>query len=170
MSAAFLAKPALRPFLPQDTVTLAQIFRAAIEDLTGDDYDEAQRTAWMASADDEESFGRRLAVQTTLLALRDGEPVGFVSLKGNDHIDMLYVRPEVAGEGVGKFLANAIETLARGRGVKALSVDSSDTALPFFEKLGFKPQFRQSVAIDGEWLANTKMTKALEADAGGQRS
>jgi putative acetyltransferase len=162
-------KPALRPFLPQDTATVAQIFRDAIEELTEDDYDEAQRAAWMASADDEDYFGKRLAVQTTLLALRDGEPVGFVSLKGNDHIDMLYVRPEAAGEGIGTFLTAALETLARGRKAKTLSVDASDTALPFFEKLGFKPQLRQSVSLDGEWLANTKMAKALEAPAGGDR-
>jgi putative acetyltransferase len=162
-------KPALRPFLPQDTATLAQIFRDAIEELTEDDYDEAQRAAWAASADNEESFAKRLAAQTTLLALRDGEPVGFVSLKGNDHIDMLYVRPEIAGEGVGSFLANAVETLARGRKAKTLSVDASDTALPFFEKLGFKPQLRQSIALEGEWLANTKMAKTLESPAGGGR-
>ncbi len=156
-----LTQPALRPFLPQDVAVVAQIFRDAIEDLTADDYDAAQRSAWISSADDEKNFAERLAGQTTLLALRDGEPAAFVSLKGNDHIDMLFVRPEAAGEGVGTFLANAAETLARGRGAKILSVDASDTALPFFEKLGFKPQFRQSVAIDGEWLANTKMAKAL---------
>ncbi len=160
---ASLAKPTLRPFLPQDAAVVAQIFRDAVEDLTGDDYDEAQRSAWIASADDEASFAKRLAAQTTLLALRDGEPVGFVSLKGNDLLDMLYVRPEVAGQGVGTFLANAAETLARGRGAKILNVDASDTALPFFEKLGFKPQFRQSIALEGEWLANTKMAKALDS-------
>jgi putative acetyltransferase len=162
-------KPALRPFLPQDTSVVAQIFRDAIEELTEDDYDDAQRAAWAASADDEEDFAKRLAAQTTLLALRDGEPVGFVSLKGNDHIDMLYVRPDAAGEGVGTFLTTAIETLARGRKAKTLSVDASDTALPFFEKLGFKPQLRQSISLDGEWLANTKMAKALETPAGGER-
>jgi putative acetyltransferase len=158
---ASLANPALRPFLPQDAGVVAQIFRDAIEELTEEDYDEAQRAAWMASADDEEDFAKRLAAQTTLLALRDGEAVGFVSLKGNDLIDMLYVRPEVAGDGIGSFLVAAMETLARGRGAKTLTVDASDTALPFFEKLGFKPQFRQSVALEGEWLANTKMAKAL---------
>ena len=162
MNAASLAKPTLRPFLPQDAAVVAQIFRDAIEELTEDDYDEAQRSAWMASADDEQSFAKRLAAQTTLLALRDGEPVGFVSLKGSDLLDMLYVRPEVAGEGIGTFLANAAETLARGRGAKILNVDASDTALPFFEKLGFKPQFRQSIALEDEWLANTKMAKVLE--------
>ena len=166
---ASLTTPALRPFLPQDAGVVAQIFRDAIEELTNEDYDEAQRAAWMASADDEARFAKRLAAQTTLLALRDGEAVGFVSLKGNELIDMLYVRPEIAEEGIGRFLVAAIETLARGRGAKTLNVDASDTALPFFEKLGFKPQFRQSIAIEGEWLANTKMAKALSGVAEAHR-
>lgn len=165
MSATSPVMPTLRPFLPKDAAITAQIFRDAIEQLTADDYDDVQRAAWSASADDEAGFAQRLAAQTTLLALRDGEPIGFVSLKGNDHLDMLYVAPGVAAEGVGRCLAQAAETLARGRGAKRLTVDTSDTALPFFNKLGFKPQLRQSVSINGEWLANTKMAKELHAEA-----
>ena len=42
--------PALRPFLPADTPILAAIFVASIEELTADDYSEAQRAAWAAVA------------------------------------------------------------------------------------------------------------------------
>ena len=48
---------ALRPFLPADAPLLAEIFRASIEELTGDDYSEAQQEAWASAADDEEAFG-----------------------------------------------------------------------------------------------------------------
>ena len=41
-----LPKPALRPYLPADTPLLAAIFVAAIQELTGDDYNEAQQQAW----------------------------------------------------------------------------------------------------------------------------
>ena len=50
-----LPKPALRPFLPADVPVLAAIFTASIEELTGDDYNEAQQQAWTAAAEDEES-------------------------------------------------------------------------------------------------------------------
>ena len=56
-----LPKPGLRPFLPADMPVLAAIFVASIEELTGDDYSEAQQQAWAAAADDEEAFGKRLA-------------------------------------------------------------------------------------------------------------
>ena len=56
-----LPKPALRPFLAADTPVLVAIFVAAIEELTGEDYSEAQQEAWASAADDEERFGKRLA-------------------------------------------------------------------------------------------------------------
>jgi putative acetyltransferase len=84
-----LPKPGLRPFLPADAPILAAIFVAAIEELTGDDYSEAQQQAWAAVAEDEATFGKRLAGQLTLIATLQNSPVGFVSLKGADHIDLL---------------------------------------------------------------------------------
>ncbi|KAB2875941.1 MAG: GNAT family N-acetyltransferase, partial [Pseudorhodoplanes sp.] len=52
---------ALRPLLPADAPLLAEIFRASIEELTAEDYSEAQREAWAAAADDAAAFGARLA-------------------------------------------------------------------------------------------------------------
>src|SRR5580700_5903736 len=101
--------PALRPFLPADTPILAAIFVASIEALTGDDYGEAQQEAWSAVADDEEAFGKRLASGLTLVATLEGAPVGFASLKGKDHVDLLYVHPGAVGQGVASMLCEALE-------------------------------------------------------------
>lgn len=157
--------PALRPFLPSDTPMLAAIFVAAIEELTGDDYSEAQQEAWAAAADDEAAFGKKLASELTLIATLQNSPVGFASLKGKDHIDMLYVHPSVAGQGVATMLCDALEKLAGSRGAKSLTVDASDNAQDFFRKRGYAPKQRNSVTINGEWLANTTMQKTL-ADSG----
>ncbi|MGX1170856.1 GNAT family N-acetyltransferase [Bradyrhizobium sp. NC92] len=157
-----LPKPALRPFLPADVPILAAIFAASIEELTGDDYSEAQQEAWMAAAEDEE-FGKRLASDLTLIATLEGSPVGFASLRGNDHIRMLYVHPAVAGQGIATMLVDALEKLAGGRGAKSLSVDASDTAEGFFAKRGYTAQQRNSVTMNDEWLANTTMKKTLGA-------
>src|ERR1700742_4625569 len=93
-------KPALRPFLPADTAVVAAIFAAAVQELTGDDYSEAQQEAWAAVAADEAALGKRLASELTLIATLQGAPVGFPALKDNKEIDMLYVHPSVAGQGV----------------------------------------------------------------------
>src|SRR3954452_4774418 len=160
-----LPKPALRPFLADDTPVLAAIFVAAIEELTGDDYSTAQQEAWAAAADDEEALGAKLAGELTLIATLQNSPVGFASLRGQDHIDMLYVHPSAAGQGVASMLCDALEKLAGGRGAKSLTVDASDTAQPFFEKRGYVATQRNTVTVNGEWLANTTMRQTLGADA-----
>ena len=155
-----LPKPALRPYLASDTPMLATIFVAAIQELTGDDYSEAQQEAWAAVADDEE-FGRRLAADLTLIVTLQDSPVGFASLRGKDHLRMLYVHPSLAGQGGASMLVDALEKLAGSRGAKSLSVDASDTALDFFKKRGYVAKQRNSVTVNGEWLANTTMQKVL---------
>jgi putative acetyltransferase len=160
-----LPKPALRPFLAEDTPVLAAIFAASIEELTGDDYSEAQQEAWASAVEDEEKFGKRLASELTLVATLQNSPVGFAALKGPDHIDMLYVHPSAVGQGVAAMLCDALEKLAGGRGAKILTVDASDNATEFFLKRGYIAMQRNTVTINGEWLANTTMQKTLGDNA-----
>jgi putative acetyltransferase len=163
MSAHPQTKLAMRPMLPEDVPLLAEIFRAAIEELTSDDYSEAQQEAWAEAADDLESFGARLAGELTLVATHAGSAIGFASLADNARIDMLYVHPAAAGQGAGGMLMDALEKLAAGRGTRELSVEASDTARAFFENRGFTAKSRNTVFRAGEWLANTTMTKPLGA-------
>ncbi|HZH50310.1 MAG TPA: GNAT family N-acetyltransferase [Microvirga sp.] len=155
-------KPGLRPFLPADVEALVEIYQASVMELAEEDYSEAQRSAWAEIADDE-TFAKRLAEGLTLVATLEGAPVGFVSLKNNEHVDFLYVHPDAAGQGVGAMLYDAVEKLARARGATRLTVDASDTARLFFEQRGFMPQRRNTVSLGDEWLANTTMEKRLSA-------
>jgi putative acetyltransferase len=157
------AASSLRPFLASDALRCAAIFRASIQALTGDDYDENQRRVWAASADDIAAFGARLAQALTLVATMSGEQVGFGSLKGADVIDMLYVDPEYARRGVGAALIDALTRLATARGAKRLTSEVSDNARASFERQGFVAQRRNMIQLGGEWLANTTMVKPLAA-------
>src|SRR5262245_38007561 len=109
MMARVQSKSALRPFLPTDAPLLAEIFRASIEELTGEDYSATQQEAWASMADDEVAFAARLADALTLLGTIDGSPVGFASLADAERIDMLYVHPAAAGRGVGTMLIDRSE-------------------------------------------------------------
>jgi len=154
-------KIGLRPYLAADAPMLAAIFSASIEELTEDDYSDAQREAWASVADDEDEFAKRLASQLTLIAMLNGAPVGFASLKGADQLDMLFVHPTAARQGVASALCDALEKLALARGACAITVEASDTAQPLFAKRGYVAAQRNSVTIGDEWLANTTMTKQL---------
>ncbi len=166
MMAPAMPQLAMRPMLPTDVPLLAEIFRASIEELTLDDYSEAQQEAWASAADDEEEFGAKLAGALTLVATYDGAAVGFASLADNMRIDMLYVHPAASGQGAAAMLCDALEKLAGARGTMELTVDASDSARGFFEKRGFKAQSRNTTSLAGEWLANTTMTKTLAATGG----
>jgi putative acetyltransferase len=161
MSASTFPKPSLRPFLAADLPLLSEIRFAAIDELTGEDYDEAQRRAWASAADDEEAFAQSLEKGLTLVALIGGAPVGFISLQNGGLIDQLYVHPAVARTGVASALVEAIEKLAAARGTAMLATDASDTAKPLFEARGYQATHRNTIEIDGEYLGNTRMTKAL---------
>jgi putative acetyltransferase len=159
-----MSSVALRPYLPADAKRCAEIFRSSIEELAAEDYDADQREAWASRADDEAAFGARLAGALTLLAVIDEGVVGFTSLKGGEEIDMLFVDPEFARQGVGRALIDALTKLAGARGAKRLTTEASEIAKPLFERQGFTAQKRNLVRIGDQWLANTTMTKTLGAD------
>ena len=161
-----LAKPALRPYLPSDAQIVSAIYAASIEELTGDDYSEAQQLAWIASNEDEAKFAARLGGQLTLIATINSSPVGFASLRGTDQIDLLYVHPAASRQGVATLLCTALEKLAGARGATNVSVDASDSASEFFSKRGYVAMQRNSLTVGDEWLANTTMKKALAATPG----
>ena len=154
---------ALRPYVPADARRCVEIFRLSIEELAAEDYDAGQREAWASRADDEGAFGARLANALTLLAVIDGRTAGFASLKGGDEIDMLFVDPEFARQGVGRALVDALTRLAGARGAKRLTAEASDVARPLFERQGFTAQKRNLVRKGDQWLADTTMTKPLDA-------
>lgn len=165
MSSRAQEKLAMRPMLPADIPLLAEIFRASVEQLTADDYSEAQQGAWASAVDDEEEFGARLAGELTLVATLGGAAIGFAALADNSKIDMLYVHPAAGGQGAAAMLCDALEKLATARGAKQLAVDASDSARGFFERRGYAAKTRNTVALGGEWLANTTMIKSLAAAA-----
>lgn len=156
----------LRPFMPADTIALRELFAQSIEELTQDDYNEEQRVAWASAAEDAQAFAARLGAMVTLIVNVEGEYYGFGALKDNSRLDMLYVHPYHAREGVGTALADALERLALARGAEVITVEASETAEPFFEGRGYIAVQRNSVPIDDVWLTNTTMTKALKTSSG----
>ena len=99
----------IRPFLPADARPLRELFAQSIDVLTADDYSEDQRVAWAATSEDLAGFAQRLAGSTTLVVMANGQHAGFASLRGNTELDMLYVHPHFANQGIGSTLCDALE-------------------------------------------------------------
>lgn len=156
----------VRPFLPGDTPALRELFAQSIDELCQEDYDDDQRLAWISRVEDAGAFAKQLGGMVTLIVMVDGDYAGFVSLKNNAVLEMLYVSPHYAGEGIGTTLVETMERLATARGSKELTVNSSETAVMFFEARGYIANSRYLIPIDDQWLSNTTLIKKLGAEAG----
>ncbi|EAM6973075.1 acetyltransferase [Salmonella enterica subsp. enterica serovar Ago] len=100
---------------------LSNAYRAELEELVSDFLPEAP--LWVAVTDQDEL-------------------VGFMLLTG-EHMDALFVDPDVRGQGIGKMLVEHALTLAPGL---TTNVNEQNTqAVGFYKKMGFKVTGRSEV-------------------------
>lgn len=104
---------------------------------------------------------QRLLIETvylpkaeTWVAIRGGEPAGFVSLL-DDFIGGLFVSPRHQGAGIGRLLVSHALQL---KGQLRLEVYTANTqAYAFYENLGFEDQSRRSEDDEGLPFENAQM-------------
>lgn len=100
---------------------LSNAYRAELEELVSDFLPEAP--LWVTVTDQD-------------------EPVGFMLLTG-EHMDALFIDPDVRGQGIGKMLVEHALTLAPGL---TTNVNEQNTqAVGFYKKMGFKVTGRSEV-------------------------
>lgn len=106
---------------------------------------------------DETRWRQKLADSVGRVAVVNNQPVGFITAIGT-HIDLLFVSPDHARQGIGGAL---IEALCAQYPAQILTVDASITAKPCFTAHGFKVVAEQRVAARGEWFINYRMEKRV---------
>lgn len=151
----------LRPLLPDDADTVADIFRDAVLNGTARHYTEAERIAWAGPMPDPERWRDRVGGSVGLMAEIAGQAVGFMTLAAPGHIDLAFVRPAFAGQGIGAELLEALTVIARASGGQQLTSNVSLAARPFFERHGFVVTAQGSIVRRGVILNNFDMCKQL---------
>jgi GNAT superfamily N-acetyltransferase len=82
-----------------------------------------------------EEWHARMSVRRTLVAEEGGEEViGFAELEGDGYLDMLYVRGDAVGRGVGRQLYRALELESRSLGL-AVEVAGSEKSAAYVSLL-----------------------------------
>ncbi len=94
-------------------------------------------------------------------AIDGGAIAGFADLQASGTIDMFFVAPAFAGQGVARALMAHLHAQAAQRGITHLHAHVSLTAEPFFAAQGFVVEARQQVERAGVVLHNARMAKAL---------
>ena len=152
----------IRSYEAGDAPALARLFYETVHAVNRADYSPEQLRAWAPEVLDPEAWHARMSGRCTLIAEEDGEALSFAELERAGHLDMLYLRKDAVGRGVGSRLYLAVEQVARKRGLGRIFTEASITARPFFEWQGFRVVSEQAVVRRGVRLANFAMEKYLQ--------
>jgi putative acetyltransferase len=151
----------IRYYEAGDAPEILRLFFETVRSVNRADYSDEQLEAWAPGVPDPEEWHARMAGRRTLVAEEGGEVVGFAELEYDGRLDMLYVRKDAVGRGVGRRLYKAVEQEARGQGLSWIFTEASITARPFFEQQGFRVVREQMVSRRGVSMANFVMEREL---------
>ena len=138
-----------------EAAELAEIFHRAVQ--AAERYSKAQRDAWSPDCPEAARWAARLRGLRTLVAERAGKPIGFMALREDGYLDLAFVDPDFARQGVGSVLLDGILTEARGLGLRRLWTEASLVARPFFEGRGWVVLCQQQVEKRGVEMTNFRM-------------
>ena len=144
----------IRKYASQDIDAILRIFDDAVRSCLGD-YDERQINAWLSGAD-AGKWDKRLSESLSVVALLDGEIVGFGNVEGNGHLDLLYVSPRHHRRKIATIICDYLENTN-----ERIFAESSITALPFFLSRGYRVIERQTVYRKGVAIDNFKIEKRV---------
>ncbi len=152
---------AIRPAVLGDAEAIRQVQSAAARGLCSADYTPEQMGAWTGRETSHYEQRLRDAGCSTLVAEADGRVVAFSGRIGGELLS-LYVQPEWAGRGVGAALLAQVESEAAAEGHGELTLNSSVTAVPFYERQGYTVAGPGSYERDGVAIPCVRMAKGLE--------
>ena len=100
----------IRPYRPEDCRALTQLFYETVHTVNARDYTPAQLDAWADGRPDLAAWDRSLRAHYTLVAVENGEPVGFGDIDAAaKYLDRLYVHREFQGQGIANALCRELE-------------------------------------------------------------
>ncbi len=146
----------IRAYERGDLEALLSLFYDTVHGVNLGDYTAEQVNAWADGQPDRAAWARSLEEHFALVALLDGEIVGFGDIDETGYLDRLYVHRDFQGQGIATALCDRLEAHAGGGAVR---VHASITALSFFLQRGYRLLRAQRVVRKGVALVNFSMEK-----------
>lgn len=151
----------LRRAVDADAAPLAKIFHRAVQIGAAGAYTAEQRNAWSPEPPKADVWLQRLQGLTTLVAEQDGVIAGFMSLRDDGYLDLAFVDPKFARQGIGQALLEAVADEAQKLGLTRMRTEASLVARAFFERSGWVVLQEQKVERRGVELTNFRMEVAI---------
>lgn len=151
----------IRDYDPADCALLARLFYDTVHTVNARDYTQEQLDAWATGTVDLDAWNRSFLEHTTLVAVQDGDILGFADMDKTGYLDRLYVHKDFQGQGIAAALVTELERRAGEHNVFCFETHAFITARPFFETLGYLTQTENTVIRQGVALTNFRMTKKV---------
>ena len=149
----------LREYIPSDCAQLAELFYQTVHSVNAKDYTQEQLDAWATGEVDLQAWDKSFRAHRTIIAVVNGEIVGFADMDETGYLDRLYVHKDYQGQGIASAICDELERFAAG---KTITTHASITAKPFFLHRGYRVVRKQEVIRRGVALTNLVMEKRSE--------
>lgn len=153
----------IRAFQAADAAALVELFHASVHQVGALDYSPEQVAAWSPRPADPADFTRRVSDgRDVFVAVNEAdEPVAFIELEADGHIDCFYCHPDWVGKGVASSLYDHLERVAISRRLDHLYVEASEAARRLFSRKGYSVEHRRDFERNGVPIHNYRMVKSL---------
>lgn len=149
----------LRKYQPSDCAQMAELFHQTVHSVNAKDYTQEQLDAWATGEVDLQAWDASFRAHKTIIAVKNGEIVGFGDMDETGYLDRLYVHKDYQGQGIASAICDELERFAAG---KTITTHASITAKPFFQHRGYRVVHKQEVIRHGVALTNFVMEKQPE--------
>jgi GNAT superfamily N-acetyltransferase len=154
----------IRRASPLDARAIAAVMRAAVRGLAAH-HPPPVVAAWSSFPPLYHRWAMTAGGETYWVAERAGRAIGYAALRRGE-VTAVFVAPGAARAGTGTALMRRVEGEARRRGVTALRLVAASSAIPFYERLGYRPGRATSTPLPGGLaLPARHMRKPLEPRA-----
>ncbi len=156
----------VRAYREADATALMRLFHDTVHTVCRADYGAAELAAWSPESDlDPARWHARFArTRPWVATVATDEPVGFLELAADGHIDCCYAHHAWQRRGVGTALMTHALAAARAAGTSRLFAEVSLTAVPFFTRHGFVLGAARRVERSGQTLRNFAMERTLRTE------
>lgn len=151
----------LRLFQAGDVPAMVTLFYRSVHEVACQHYSPEQLNVWAPAGMTGDGWEAHFANHPTWLAFQKGQLAGFADLEADGHLDMMFVSPDVKGQGVASLLYEAVEKQAIRQKNARIYVEASLSARGFFERKGFDVIEAQWVERNQLILKNYRMEKRL---------
>lgn len=141
--------PTIRPYRDGDGPACYGVYFDAVRNGTAPAYSEEQARAWAPSKTDNGEWSHRLSSGTTLVSEEAGQVTGFITLTGEGHLDLFFVRPAARPHGTASMLYDSLLRDVRCHHFTRLTTHASLIARRFLERRGWQVIHEETATRNG---------------------